>query len=74
MKTIPCTSFNITLENMSKSGALFDILKLNDISKDVIATMDAATVYDLYLNWAKNYDVKMAELLIENEEYANKNI
>jgi len=71
-ENVPCTSFNITLENMSKSGALFDILKLNDISKDVIATMDATTVYGLYLNWSKNYDVKMAELLIANEEYAKK--
>ncbi len=35
----PCTNFNIILENMSKSGALFDILKLNDMSKNIIATM-----------------------------------
>ncbi|MBU3182028.1 glutamate--tRNA ligase [Clostridium psychrophilum] len=69
----PCTSFKITLENMSKSGALFDILKLNDISKNVIASMDATTVYKLYLDWAKNYDADFAKELIENEEYA-KNI
>ena len=68
----PCTNFNITLENMSKSGALFDILKLNDISKNVIATMDASTVYDLYLNWAKHYDTSIANELIENEDYSKK--
>jgi len=68
----PNTSFNITLENMSKSGALFDILKLNDISKNVIATMDSSTVYNLYLNWAKDYDTKIANILIENEAYAKK--
>ncbi|MBU3091822.1 glutamate--tRNA ligase [Clostridium sp. CM028] len=68
----PCTNFNITLENMSKSGALFDILKLNDISKNVIATMDASTVYDLYLNWAKHYDTTIANELIENEDYSKK--
>lgn len=68
----PNTSFNITLENMSKSGALFDILKLNDISKTVIATMDAGTVYDLYLNWAKDYDTKIANILFENKDYAKK--
>ncbi|MCB2294702.1 glutamate--tRNA ligase [Clostridium algoriphilum] len=69
----PCTSFNITLENMSKSGALFDILKLNDISKNVIANMSADTVYGLYLDWAKNYDTAFANELIEHEDYA-KNI
>jgi len=67
-----CTSFNITFENMSKSGALFDILKLNDISKNVIATMSATTVYDLYLNWAKKYNPTMATLLIDSEDYSKK--
>ncbi|HEY8804905.1 MAG TPA: glutamate--tRNA ligase [Clostridium sp.] len=66
----PCTRFNITLENMSKSGALFDILKLNDISKNIIANMDAGTVYGLYLDWAKNYDTVIANELIEHEDYA----
>jgi len=66
----PCTSFNITLENMSKSGALFDILKLNDISKNIIATMDASTVYELYLNWAKDYDATIANELVEHKDYA----
>ena len=68
----PCTSFTITLENMSKSGALFDILKLNDVSKNVIANMSSSTVYDLYLNWAKAYDTSIANELIENEDYAKK--
>ena len=69
---VPCTSFKIKLENMSKSGALFDILKLNDISKSVIANMDASTVYTLYLNWAKDYDTTIANLLIKNEDYSKK--
>jgi glutamyl-tRNA synthetase len=69
---VPCTSFNISFENMSKSGALFDILKLNDISKNVIATMDADLVYDLYLSWAKVYNTTIATKLIENEDYSKK--
>ena len=68
----PCTNFPITLENMSKSGALFDILKLNDMSKNIIATMSSNTVYDLYLAWAKEKDTEIANILIENEEYAKK--
>jgi len=68
----PCTNFTIILENMSKSGALFDILKLNDMSKDVIATMSAGTVYDLYLAWAKDNDTEIADLLTKNEDYAKQ--
>lgn len=68
----PYTSFNINLENMSKSGALFDILKFNDVSKNIISAMSCDTVYSLYLNWAKEYDTTIAALLIQNEDYTKK--
>ncbi|MBU3130453.1 glutamate--tRNA ligase [Clostridium tagluense] len=68
----PCTSFTISLENMSKSGALFDILKLNDMSKNIIATMSAGTVYDLYLAWAKENDTATSDILIKHEDYAKQ--
>ena len=45
--------FNIALEKMSKSGALFDILKLNDVSKNVISKIKAEDVYEKYIEWAK---------------------
>ena len=57
---------------MSKSGALFDILKLNDMSKDIIAAMSAGTVYDLYLAWAKEKDTAIADLLTQHEDYAKQ--
>ena len=37
--------FEIHLEKMGKSGALFDLVKLNDVSKDVIASMKSSDVY-----------------------------
>ena len=68
----PYTSFILNLENMSKSGALFDISKFNDVSKNIIATMNCDTVYNLYLNWSKEYDTTIANMLIEHEDYAKK--
>jgi glutamyl-tRNA synthetase len=68
----PCTNFNITLQNMSKSGALFDILKLNDMSKNIIAAMNASSVYDLYLAFTKEYDTTTADLLTTHENYAKQ--
>ena len=68
----PCTNFIIALENMSKSGALFDILKLNDMSKNIIATMSSDTVYNLYLDWAKENDTAMADILTQHEDYSKQ--
>ena len=56
-------SFPFNLKKMSVSGALFDLAKLNDISKTVISRMDAQTVFD---RTAKTYDAEYAALL-END-------
>lgn len=59
-------SFPFNLKKMSVSGALFDLAKLNDISKTVISRMDAQIVFDRTLEWAKTYDAEYATLL-END-------
>lgn len=59
--------FTIALDKMSKSGALFDIVKLNDVSKEVICKMPANIVYDYYTTWAKEYDTNMYNLVTSNE-------
>lgn len=64
--------FNVQLEKMSKSGALFDLVKLNDVSKDVIARMTANEVYDQYTTWAKEFDNEMFELITSNETMAKE--
>jgi glutamyl-tRNA synthetase len=61
------SNFQIALEKMSKSGALFDLVKLSDVSKDVIARMKADVVYDNYTKWAKDFDKEMYELTTSNE-------
>ncbi len=64
--------FKFTTKKMSISGSLFDIDKLNDVSKNTIATMDAETVYNLVIDWAKDYDNKLYELLSKDKNYAIK--
>lgn len=59
--------FRVYLDKMSKSGALFDIIKLNDVSKNVICKLKADLVYDYYINWAKDYDKEMYDLVTKNE-------
>ncbi|MEE1073506.1 MAG: glutamate--tRNA ligase [Cellulosilyticum sp.] len=59
--------FPVALDKMSKSGALFDLVKLNDVSKDVISKMPADKVYELYTAWAKEFDQEMYELATKHE-------
>lgn len=60
-------NFDIDLGKMSKSGALFDIVKLNDISKDVICKMKPEKVYENYTAWAKEFDKEMCGLVTSKE-------
>lgn len=48
--------FKFTVNKMSSSGALFDMDKLIDVSKNVISKMDAETVYEKVSEWTKQYD------------------
>ncbi len=59
--------FDFDIKKMSVSGALFDIVKLLDIGKNVISKMTADEVYDCSLNWAREYDSELAEMLVNRE-------
>lgn len=57
------SAFPFNLKKMSVSGALFDMQKLNDVSKNVIAHMSAESVAENVLAWAKTYDTALYERL-----------
>jgi glutamyl-tRNA synthetase len=59
--------FKLSLEKMNKSGALFDLVKLSDVSKDVIGKMTADEVFERYITWAKRFDTAMFELVGKHE-------
>ncbi len=63
--------FELQLSKMSVSGALFDMLKLLDVSKTVISKMTAEQVYEKSLEWAKKYDQELVDIL-KDKEYALK--
>ncbi len=65
-----CSEFPFNLKKMSVSGALFDLTKLTDVSKNVISKMSAEKVLAYSLDWAKNYDEKLYSLLSRDEEYS----
>ncbi|MEG2893892.1 MAG: glutamate--tRNA ligase family protein, partial [Clostridium sp.] len=65
---LPYGEFKVELDKMSKSGALFDIVKLNDVSKNVISKISAKDLYSRYIHWAKEYDPEMHQLVSANED------
>lgn len=60
--------FNFSLSKMSTSGALFDLDKLNDISKEVLVKIPVEEIYDFLLNWAKKYRTEIESYLINDKE------
>ncbi len=69
-KTAPWTDFKLEMNKMSNSGALFDLVKLNDICKNKIGSYTAEKVYDLATCWAKGYDKELYDLLTRDKDYS----
>ena len=63
--------FDFQLNKMSVSGALFDMVKLGDVSKIVISRYSAEEVYDQAIKWGKKHDDELAKML-EDKEYSLK--
>ena len=68
----PWQEFKFGVKEITTVAPIFDLVKLNDISKNVIAKMSAQQVYENVLNWAKDYDKEFYRFLVENKEYAIK--
>ncbi|MCR4615935.1 MAG: glutamate--tRNA ligase [Clostridiales bacterium] len=66
----PQADFPFNLKKMSPSGALFDLVKLTDVSKNVISLMTADEVCENAVRWAESYDPELYKLFTENREYA----
>ena len=64
--------FKFSPKKLNPAGNLFDYAKLTDVSKNVIAQMDAQKVYELLLEWAKEFDADFAEKLENDADYATK--
>ena len=68
----PAEDFHFTTEKMSSGGALFDLNKLNDISKDVLVKIPAKDLCAFLIGWAKEFRPEILPLLEGHEEYIEK--
>jgi len=68
--TSPFTDFPFSPKKMSSSGALFDLDKLDNISKNYISKLTKEEVYENTLNWSKKYDSDFYDILIKYKDYS----
>ena len=66
-KDLPIDAFDFHLNKMSVSGALFDMVKLADVSKIVISRFTAEEVYNQAMKWAEKHDKELVEMLSDKE-------
>jgi len=68
----PLDDFKFTTAKMAHSGSLFDLDKLDDVSKNAISTMTATEVTDEVISWAKDFDNELYTLLSSDTDYAKR--
>jgi len=60
----------IRLSECGTAGPLLDMVKLDDISADFVATLSGAQILDRVLPWADSYDPDLAEVLRAERDLA----
>ena len=66
---LPFTEFKFDPKKMSSSGALYDLMKLEDISKNIVSRMNKDELYNESYTWACTYDNNLKELIDSDVDY-----
>ncbi len=65
-------TFKFRIEKMSRSGALFDLDKLNDVSKTEISKLSARECYDFLNGWVTEFGTPQDKAHFSDAEYIIK--
>lgn len=68
----PAGDFPFQAEKMSNSGALFDLDKLNDVSKDVLVKLPASRLCQFMKTWSAEFQPEILPLFEGHEDYIEK--
>lgn len=66
----PVENFKFTTNKMSVSGSLFDLDKLRDVSRNVVAMLPTEKVWEYLTDWAQKYDGEFYGLLTRDPDYS----
>ena len=64
--------FKYSINKMGKSGALFDIVKLNDISKTYMSKLSETDAYEFFKAWADEFGTDEQKSYFADKEYLLK--
>lgn len=71
-KANPDKSFldrDFVLENMNKSGALFDLTKMESVNNEYLSRISTEQLFNETIEWAEKYDTELANLMKEDVDY-----
>lgn len=68
----PVDDFKFTVKKMSASGSLFDLKKLEDVSKNVLSRFSAEEIYNRLVAWTAEYDKDFNAKLTADPDYAKR--
>ena len=64
--------FEFSVEKMSNSGALFDLMKFDSVSQETLLHISAAEIYEKMSVWLKEYDPEFAELFTADRAFTER--
>ena len=66
--TLCYTEFPFSIKKVSTSNPMFDLVKINDISKNIISHIPAKELTRNIVDWANEFDEELAKVILENQE------
>lgn len=70
--TLPYTEYPFSIRKMNSSNPMFDIVKIHDISKNIISTIPAKQLLRNIVDWANEYDEEFAKVLLFHQGFAER--
>lgn len=68
----PISEFAFNGFKITANTPIFDMIKLNDISKEIISKFSAERCYGELLSWAREYSTENVDYLVKDKEYVTK--
>ena len=68
----PIDAFPFSLEKMSNSGALFDMMKFDSVSQETLLRLPASVIYEKMAAWLEEYDPEFAQLFTADRAFSEK--
>ncbi len=69
---LPYTDFPFSIKKISSNNPMFDMVKINDISKNIISKIPAKQLLRNIVDWANEYDENFAKVLLLHQSMAEK--